>query len=487
VSGFATVNPPNYMRIGVVVLAGGLIGLSVSTLDTLLIPLVIAAVPLLALLVARLAGRVTDRRRQFFERRRQSFDRRTLTVETLGFASLAIGVATSSWNGLRAGPGLAVCDVFFVLAGVLWVVSASLHRPGHFQLPWWLLGGAYILALDAFFATAASEASSGSLVPAIRLVVALLLTPALVGVYCRSQQRLRILVISWVFSASVNALVGVIDYFGHAGIGRALTGSVTLERTAGLTTQSNHLAIACVFALPFALLLCFESTRKAQRLLYLGSSALLLVGVLVSGSRGGTVAAVVVVLILPLVFPPLRRRLAVFVSALLIAMVVLLSTTSSLVAIQRLTGSASAQSGIQVSDTERAEVRAGAIREIDASPFYGVGFAEVRAAHSVYLQLLSAGGPLAIIGYLVFAVGAAGSSWRFVRTSGAARFTLAVAAAACATLIAWLLLGFVENQLYDRYLLVPTGLFVGCLFASRTSTRVAPATIRQPRIEPETA
>jgi hypothetical protein len=449
---------------GAALLIGALVGKLAENVSFLSIALVIAA-PLVAYVAVKSYRSNTGALRQ------AAYGLGPL--ETLGLIFLCIGIITSSWNGLRAGSGLALCDVFLVLAAVSWLASGILQRSVLMAVPRWLSIPAYILLVDVLFSALASGTGISSLVPGIRLIVALLFTPLVIGVIAGSTRALWVAVDCWLISAGVNAAVAVSDYFGHTHIGESITGVSSVSRAAGLTTQSNHLAFVCVFALPIVVTRTLQSRSKSLRIMYAMIFILTVLALLASGSRGGAVGGAFVLASIPFFQPALRgRALRALIAVLVVAGLVgaILPPSVSFISLQRLTGASSAQAGVRESDQERSENRQLATNEFESSPVYGVGFADVRQAHNIYLQLLSAGGVIALAAFVGFGSGAIVSSFRFARRAGIEPELRGLAGAVCGTLAAWLLMGTVENQLYDRYLLVPCGLFVACMVVSRLRT-----------------
>ncbi len=410
----------------------------------------------------RYPGRVSTGGQGISSITRSQPKRRAGALQLMSVSFLCLGVITSSWNGLRAGPGLAVCDVFFVLATLTFVTSALLGNSPRKIAPGWLVVPAYALLGEVFFSGLA--AGSGSILPGIEFVAAMLLTPLIIGLIAANCSALWLVVDCWIFSVAVNAAVGTSDYFAHTHIGESLTGVRNFERVAGLTTQSNHLAFACVFAMPILVARMMQSPSRSRKVSYLGISVLLVLALLGSGSRGGTVGAVFVLATTPFFQPAIRGRalkaLAAGVVGVMLAATII-SPSVSFVSVERLAGAQGV--GVEGSDLQRGEARQLATEQFDSRPVYGVGFSTVRASSTVYLSLLAAGGVIALLAWLVFSFGAISASVRLARTSSVGPELSALSGAVCGTLCVWLILDFVENQLYDRYLFVPCGILIGCL------------------------
>jgi hypothetical protein len=406
-------------------------------------------------------------------------NRRLGPLQGTSLIFLCLGVITSSWNGLRAGPGLALCDVFLVLAALVFVASTATGWSPTKVVPLWLTIPAYVLLVNVLLSGLIAGSSLHSMLPGIQIVVALLLTPLVVGLIAGNLGALWVVADCWIFSAGVNAAVGTSDYFAHTHIGEHLTGVASIGRVAGLTAQPNHLAFVCIFALPIIVARMVQSPSHSRKAVYLGTTVLVVLGLLGSGSRGGALGGVFVLTTIPFFQPAIRgaalKMLATGVVGVVVASAII-SPSVSFIGIERATGASSALAGVEHSDVQRSEAGEIAIDQFNSSPVYGVDFSNVRASQVVYLSLLAAGGVIALFAWLAFSCGAIRSSFRFARMSSVTPELRALAGAVCGTLTVWLLMGFVENQLYDRYLFVPCGLFIGCLVvASRDRTVLGPA------------
>lgn len=100
-------------------------------------------------------------------------------------------------------------------------------------------------------------------------------------------------------------------------------------------------------------------------------------------------------------------------------------------------------------------------------PLTGYGFQVVRGALSVPLQLLTAGGIVALAAYLTVLGGAAYTGLRFAADRALPSNVQATAMALVVSLIVWLIVGFVENNTFDRFIYAPVALILAISFASR--------------------
>ena len=74
-------------------------------------------------------------------------------------------------------------------------------------------------------------------------------------------------------------------------------------------------------------------------------------------------------------------------------------------ALERLVGGSDPYGYVAQSTEERAQIYPAVWHEILQRPIVGHGFEYVRGAHNIYLQLLHAGGIIALTAFLIFAAG----------------------------------------------------------------------------------
>ena len=123
-----------------------------------------------------------------------------------------------------------------------------------------------------------------------------------------------------------------------------------------------------------------------------------------------------------------------------------------------------------LSDTQRSAAAGVAWTQINARPLEGVGFAVIADAHDIYLELLAAGGLVALASFVTFCSGVVAAAWRSLASpSRDTAIALAVA------LAAWLVNGVFDNQVADKYLYVVPGLLIAL---SRVTEARAPAPVR---------
>jgi hypothetical protein len=394
-----------------------------------------------------------------------------VTTDKLAFFAVGLFVFTVTWNGIRVGGG-AFGDGFMALAlaAVIAYVVAD-KRP--LPLPPWL----FIAAIGFFLTGLLAMIFPPSLAVVQRSVLAQLtikledgiqgvtaipsntselvkyeislLVPVLViAATATTPARCRTLVNLFTAGAIVNGCVGILDY---AGLHIAPI-PFTDNRSAGLTVQSNYLALTCVLAIPMVMLWFGRSRRWTMAGLF--AVVALLGGVYASGSRAGTVAAVLALLATVAVVPRLRPALRTLVPIGGMAVVVALMFTNLGAKVLSQIRLGSSSTSTTFSDDQRTLEAQVAWAQIKARPVDGVGFSVIGNAHDLYLELLDSGGVIALGSFLVF-VGGVGISARRARRSGPLREEAIVCSVA---LVAWLANGVFDNQLADKYLYVVPGL-----------------------------
>lgn len=404
-------------------------------------------------------------------------DRRTDVIGTLGFAFVCGAVPLLTLNALRISYSLSFGDTLLVLGGVFAIARRSRAGVPARSVPVWLplavLGILIAGLLAAFRGNVGAD-----LLPTVEFAGTMFGAPVVVMLAVDSPRRAELAVEAWLCAATVSAIVAVLDLKLGLGIGRRLTGIdfVTFtHRAPGLTLHPNHLAVVSAMAMPVAAIRASRRVRpegfavaNARNLFYVFSLG---AGVLASGSRGGLAGAVAGIAVLPILQPGRRRSLALIaVGALTVLALGALTFDSSIasrlgvITGQRLSGQAA---GTQLSNDYRTGAYAAAVRETLAHPIAGQGFESVRTAHDIYLQLLQAGGVVAVAAFTVFMSGVLGLAGRLSASPNLSGSLAGLASAFGASFVVWLIVGLVQNELYDRYLYIPVGLLLAVHMMTR--------------------
>lgn len=377
----------------------------------------------------------------------------------------------STWTGVSSfgyKPGdialgaAAVCTVFLVGRSTwlpLWVAVAVaaifLVAASHAYWPTDLdyLNGRYrVVSFLERITRSTREYTGGAAVgTVIQWVIPLALLPFItVRMAAHSPKAVERVLLAWMLGAAVSAGVGITDYLGYTDISTGLVGFDELDdRESGLASHVNNLGFACVMAMPIAIW-----WMGARRLAGLVALLLLVTGAIISGSRGAQLGAALVVVACVLLTRQGRRAIFRFTSvAVPILLVAVLAQTVFRDSAADFTRFDDA--GARESDLGRAELADQAIEDFLHDPLAGIGLEVISEAHSIFLQLLAAGGIVLLFGMLVYWGGAIRTGVQVARSG-----ISSIAPFATIALFAWLGMGAIQNQLTDRYLYFPIAALV---------------------------
>ena len=421
-----------------------------------------------------------------------------MPIERLAFLCVCGFLLTVTWNGLRLGGG-AVANAFMVLAFASVIAYVAIERR-KVPLPGWLFLAGVGFALTAMVTlvfppssellnatmlelrNVANEAGligelyqRSDLATLMKVELALVLIPVMLAIVGSTPARIARLIDMFVISAAICAWVGVVDYAGFHIAPTEIQGT----RSSGLTIHPNYLALTCAIAIPLAFLWINRPGRWRQAGVI--AVAILLAGVFATGSRAGTVAAVLAVIASSAFLPRLRRALPIIlpVAGMGMVAVLMLTDVGGQVIDQVRLGSNNYTA--QGSDLVRDRAYDLAFDQFTARPISGVGLNVIQDAHNIYMQLLAAGGVIAMASFLVFIGGLARSTLATVRASTGATRDTAVALGIAGTV--WLANGVYDSQLVDKYLYVVPGFIVALSYAVAAT---APARVtREERALPQ--
>jgi O-antigen ligase len=427
-----------------------------------------------------------------------AFEARTTTLGRAAFALVAIGIALVTFNALRPAAGATASDVTILLA--LLVVGLGLvdssWRLGQIAPTWLLAAGALLLSaalLVGIFPARPSHAAllfpgsplSGSVAAptatpsnagvAVRFVGALVFLPLLIAAAANSGRRIQTLADVWIAGAAINGLVALLEYLHVLNVGR----SEWDDRVMGLTNHPNALGLVSAMALPVAASRLAGANGRA-RFYYSAVTAAVVLGIALSGSRAALLGGVLGLVIIGALYREGRRGFvrSAGIAALLVAISALV--LSPLPSVARLFGGPDPYGQVAASNQVREAIYPAVWDEVLHRPVVGHGFEYVRGAHNIYLQLLHAGGIIALLGFLVFASGITVMGLRLGASGGIPDDLRNLARACVASFAVWLLAeGLVGTAVFDRYLYIPVGLVIAISVLSRRSSAQRPETAGQ--------
>lgn len=389
---------------------------------------------------------------------------------TIGVTMLAALSAT--WNNVTFG-GIQIADLFLVVVfgSILLQVAFGELR---FPIPGWIWAPVAAMLVcvtvraaspppDAYFSFRYQTADvvPGSIVKAFFWVLALVGVPvAIIACSALSSNAPK-----WIAGAFLTGVVGssavaVSDLSGFTSIAASLGYESNNVRQVGLAGHPTTLGLICVIAVPLTI---YFMASRGLRLLAVVSLIVLTGGVFASGSRGAQ-AALPIAVIAAVAMSPLRKTLFKWFAVSALAAVAVGAgllwklKPDVLAELLRFKGSG----GGGASDSDREILASQALHDFSEFPVFGLGIKHVIEAHSIYLEVISAGGIVLGIGMLVYWGGAVFAAWRGRNDIDG------LGTALLASLGVWLALGAIQNQLTDRYLYYT----VGCI-AALASTRLA--------------
>ncbi len=392
------------------------------------------------------------------------------------FLSVAVAVLFAGLNAIRPAGSLTASDLAFLvalgLAALALVFDLSASRK--LMPPWWLIAatvGLLIAGLlvelfppdqlpqltfynDPLYAGSIGSGAASNLAGATRLAATLLLVPVLIAAAADSRRRVHLLTELWIAGVLISGLVAVL---GDQGISIAPLSGIERDfwlEQAGLTVHPNMLGLTSAMTLP--IVIARLGTADWRRRVYYVAVIAILVGAI--GASGSRIA---------LVSGALGVALVVFLgrgtwklAALLAAAAVLAIGASFVVDL----GSVPVVERIRsegIVDERRVLLIEETWGAVEERPILGYGFENLRGTHDVYLQLLQAGGLLALLSFLLFAAGTLTVGVRCGRSAHLPRDLRALARGLTASIAVWLLAVLVLNIFLDRFLYVPIGLLLG--------------------------
>jgi O-antigen ligase len=382
-------------------------------------------------------------------------------------------VVTITWNGVppssMAAPDL-ILLVVVPAVGFCWL-QGRIQVP----LPGWLVGAAAIFfasqLLNQFFLVPdppldpppSFTPPGPALLTLFRFELAFLIVPLVIGAVASSWRRVNLLANLWLLSAAISAAIATFDGFTGAGLGPSITGVNGGGRAAGLAIHPNTFALTCAMTLPIGLLRAAQ-LRGWGRAAAIVASCLLAGGVMVSGSRVGLVSLVLAVGLTALLIPKLRSRIVV-VGLTGVVLTVLVAPTNNplLEGINRLSGGGDST----LANGQRSDQFHESLEIALDHPVTGIGFTVVADGHSLPLQVWETAGFLGIVALVLYSAGVFRTGWRLYREQGLPRGSPQLAGVLTISFAVWLIAGFLQNEIADRYIYVPVGLLLGLGLAAK--------------------
>jgi uncharacterized membrane protein len=213
-----------------------------------------------------------------------------------------LAVFFSGFNGLRVTENITFGDALLLVAGTMWIFSWPLRRPK--KLPWYTVFS-FMLFLSAYlfeglFSGALEDDNSIELA---KMLISFYLLNYLISDSVTDNFAVEILATAYVASGIVNAATGMADVFGLTNFGIWLNVETINDyeyrsRAHGLTMHPNHMGLHCAMALFLVIGILRKNDTHIKRAIKVAAGLMLLLGVLVSGSRGALLSVFIMGLLL---------------------------------------------------------------------------------------------------------------------------------------------------------------------------------------------
>ena len=340
-------------------------------------------------------------------------------------------------NGIRPMQGVALGDLALLGAALIAVpLLPRLRMPPRVLIPF---TGVLLLMAGGFLGTMADESwsATGSIA---RFVIGAPLVMVVLAVYAPPPRVAAFLALMYAVGAGVSsagAVGGRTDSF--------------FQRAMGFSEHQMHLALAAMFGMVVAAGWFVSSTdrraKAAAVVLFLTCAA----GNVLTGSRSSLLGALAAFGYLALLgrWPAIRAALMAAGASVLVAAAAwpFLPQGSTL---HRLLGRGELTGHVALSNSDHVQKALDAIEEIGRHPLTGLGFDEGLDAHNLLLESANVGGVLGVLGFLTI--------WGtiLVLLARQLRFGVrrpdALRASILAALLGYLVLGMLENIIWDRHL-----------------------------------
>jgi hypothetical protein len=307
-------------------------------------------------------------------------------VERLTEAGWLVAAILAPMNALRVTSFAALTDVVLVAAATGTIVTAIVvRRPIALRRPdRRLLTGLALIAISGLIGTVFAEHPEKSLLVMTKFVLAAAGSILVLALWSASADKLRRFCWAWLLGAVLSAAWAVSGHSPKIG-----------GRPQGLATHPNHMGLVCVLGFGLTVGLA-SSTVGRQRLAAQVAVLPLVAGGLLSGSRAAVLGMIVVV---PL-WSVLSGRWALAWRFLLAGVVLVVALGLGLLHLPANNGATRL-----LGDRSSAESNAERVQDLQLSidrfvrhPLTGEGFEFSQEAHNIYLQVLVAGGPVALLG-----------------------------------------------------------------------------------------
>lgn len=241
------------------------------------------------------------------------------------------------------------------------------------------------------------------------LIKTILIFLVLVNVV-RTERRMKLL-IYLALAVSIYLCFHLINDY-RAGVFKIGLAETNTQRVAGaikgLFDNSNDLALHLVTMIPLAFVLALENKNPLRKIIFWGTTLLMIAAVIITFSRGGFIGLIAMALVL--VRKIGRRNKTVALGALVLGVVFFVAVAPGAYA-GRLASIFNSASDLTGSSSQRTEVLKRSIMVALRYPIFGVGLgnfhhksAQELGTHNAYTQVAAETGIAAMVFYIIFLV-----------------------------------------------------------------------------------
>ena len=380
-----------------------------------------------------------------------------------------LGAATIGFLTVRPAVAFTLSDwIFFASFGLTCVALLTSRADRDFLIPRVMTTGVILFSVGGLVSSvhALEPLQSASVV--LRLLYLTIVWFWLGTIVLQKQRHVENALFAWVASSAASAGGAIVQFF----FGNVIPGGdVAWGRMTGFTSDYNSLGGLVAIAFVPALMIAVDARRARVRTFGMVCVALLVAGLLLSGSVG-SMLAVFVATIFWLAVRGITRRTVMTLGVIAVAGAILITATGStnspnpLNRLTRVTSKQEAVAGTGGSLYTRLHGYRLAWDRIEADPFVGVGLDDAssfalfgdKLVHNMLLSTWTTAGIVGLVGILLMVGGAVSVGATAVRR--APPHLRSLNASLLASVVAFIAFGMSEPILFVRYGWFPAALLV---------------------------
>jgi O-antigen ligase len=387
---------------------------------------------------------------------------------SISLALYLLGTILLGELALRPAFGITLSDLFFLLALLALVVELLIkRRVPTLGLPPLTMVGGVLFTVGGLVSSALSRDRLASVDALVRIDYVIMVWLWLGTQIVTTARQLELVTRLWGISAAVTSLAGLIQLLLPGVVPD--TGS-SGGRIAGLTQDVSDLGgITSIALIPCLMFAASPRTARWSRLLAVSIAALVLTGLILSGSVSGFLAAVCGLSVWIVIGRPGRRVVFALCALAFMALIVVLLQTirngaTPAARLASVFGQGPDKRGFVTTFQTRLDSDRAALSVIWHHPLIGIGLdnnsylhAIGTLVHNIFLEAWLGGGFLAFLGLLLVVAGIAYAGLGQLRSPAESR---SMAAALLASFIAFCVFAMTAPALLSRYAWMPAGLIL---------------------------